>query len=68
MAMVSEMLRKTIAKSGLSRFSISRATGIDQAALSRFMNRQVGLNTTSVDILAKYFGLELVHKTKKGRR
>ena len=67
-ATVSAVLRQAIMNSDQNRDSISHATGIDRAALSRFVHRQVGLNTTSVDILADYLGLKLVPKGKKTRR
>src|SRR4051794_27596359 len=52
----SDQIRIAIQDSGISRYEISKRTGIAQAALSRFMNRQNGLNTDTLDRLA----LELV--------
>ena len=65
---VSEILRKTIRNSGESQRGICRATGLDPAALCRFMSGQTGLTTTSVDKLAAYFGLELVKKRRTRRK
>jgi DNA-binding Xre family transcriptional regulator len=70
MATVSEQLRQAIERCGQTRYRISMETGIDQAALSRFVNDpDTGLTLASVDKLCSYLGLELVQlrKRKKGK-
>ncbi|HEX8915921.1 MAG TPA: helix-turn-helix transcriptional regulator [Humisphaera sp.] len=60
---VSERLRAAIAAAkaaGVSRYRISKATGLEQSALSRFVNGKTGLDTGSVDKLAAFLGLDLV--------
>lgn len=47
----------------VSRFEISRQTGIEESALSRFMTGERGLSMKALDALFEYFGLEI---TKKG--
>ena len=64
---LSEQLRAAIESSGLTRYRISQETGIDQAALSRFMSGEMGLSTNTLDKMADVLGLELVVK-KRNRR
>jgi transcriptional regulator with XRE-family HTH domain len=67
-SLLTAAVRRAIADSGLSRYAISKASGIDQAALSRFMARKVGLTLASLDALADVLHLRLVvGKPKKGR-
>jgi transcriptional regulator with XRE-family HTH domain len=62
---VSDQLRKAIKTSGISRYAISQATGIEQSGLSRFMAGKT-LSLDVVDTLAKYFKLSLM-PTKSSR-
>ncbi len=70
---VSEQLRAAIlaaAETGVTRYRISKETGVEQSALSRFVHGKVGLDLSSVDKLAAYLGLELVYSAapkQKGR-
>ncbi|HEX8914160.1 MAG TPA: helix-turn-helix transcriptional regulator [Humisphaera sp.] len=60
---VSDRLRAAIVAAkaaGVSRYRISRATGVEQSALSRFVNGKAGLDVGSVDKLAAFLGLDLV--------
>lgn len=56
---ISGQLREAIERSGESRYAIAQATGVNQAALSRFVRGQSGLTSDSIDKLAAYLGLEL---------
>ena len=56
---MSNQLRRCVEQSGLSRYAISKATGIDQATLSRFMSGERGLTMKAFDKLADYFGWNL---------
>jgi len=56
---VSERLKRAIRESGMSRYAISQASGVDQATLSKFMSGQRGLTLDSVDKLAGVLGLEM---------
>ncbi len=68
MKYVSDQLRNAIDDSGLSRYAICQACGIDKGTMSRFMSRQVGLSLETIDQLADFLGLELVKRPKrKGR-
>lgn len=66
----SDQIRKAVEESGMTRYAIFKASGIDQATLSRFVHGQVGLSMDSLDVLADILGLEIVargRKPKKGR-
>jgi ribosome-binding protein aMBF1 (putative translation factor) len=65
---ITTAVRKAIERSGLTRYQISQATGIDQGSLSRFVRGQRGLNTTSLDKLALLLGFRIVERSKpKGK-
>ena len=56
----SEQIRRAIDGAGVARNRIVVASGIDQAALSRFMAGKVGLSLESLDRLAVVLGLDVV--------
>lgn len=60
----SEQLRQAIDRSGQSRYAICKAIGLDQGALSRFMNGKTGLGTGAVDKLTVHLKLEIRGKRK----
>jgi transcriptional regulator with XRE-family HTH domain len=55
----SSLLRRAILESGLTRYAISVRSGVDQAALSRFIAGKRSLNLESVDKLVEVLGLEV---------
>ena len=68
---VSDQLRAAIAaagEAGVTRYRISKETGVEQSALSRFVHKKVGLDLSSVDKLAAYLGLELAYSTDLKRK
>lgn len=65
--MILEEITKAIKKSGKSRYRISKDTGIDNAVLCRIV-KGGSCSIKTVDILLKYFGIELVKKKGKGKR
>ena len=64
---VSEALRGAIESAGVSRYRISKETGVEESALSRFVNGTRSLDLASVDKIAAYLGLELVAKKQPGK-
>ena len=67
---LSDQIRRAVAASGLTRYRISKITGIDQAVLSRFMAGKVGLSMSALDRLADVLELEVVvrkQRKTKGR-
>jgi transcriptional regulator with XRE-family HTH domain len=65
---ISTAVRRAIERSGLSRYEICKATGIDKAGLSRFMTGERGLTTASLDKLAPLLGLRIVVEPAKRSR
>jgi transcriptional regulator with XRE-family HTH domain len=67
--LISDAARQAIQSCGMSRYELSKLTGVDQAALSRFMSGERGLAVASLDLLAPVLGLQLVvnKKTKPAR-
>lgn len=57
---VSEQLRECLKRCGKTRYAVSQATGIAQSILSRFMARETGLSSDSLDALGRYLRLEVV--------
>ena len=65
---LSDQLRQIIADCGMSRYQISKDSGVPEAALSRFVNRKTGLTTDTLDRLAPTLGLELIAKRRPQQR
>lgn len=65
---ITEQLRTAIDASGMTRYAIHKLTGIDQAALSRFMAGESGFSLENLDVLCRVLGLELrrIRRAKKG--
>jgi len=58
--MILENIAQEIEKSGISRYRISKDTGVDQAALVRLMQGVKGcISLDKADSLCRYLGLEL---------
>ena len=68
---LSDQLRRAIEESEMTRYRISKLTGIDQATLSRFVHGECGMLMESLDKLAAVLDLRLTSgasgRGKKGR-
>lgn len=66
---IGEQLKSFMRASGQSGYAIAKATGVDKAAISRFLSGERGLDLTSIEKLAKHLRLELRQKppTKKSK-
>ena len=64
----SDQLRRVLGECGLSRYEIAKRSGVDEAALSRFVNGQRGLTTDTLDRLAEVLDLELIPKRRPRKR
>ncbi len=61
---VSDLLRWTIAESGVPYLVLERETGVVRTSIMRFVEGRQFLRLDAADRLAEYFGLELVRKRK----
>ena len=61
---LTDQLRAAVVESGLTLGQITRDTGIDKSALSRFVNGERGVSMEALDKLGEYLGLRIV-KTRK---
>ncbi|MHB8897715.1 MAG: helix-turn-helix domain-containing protein [Thermoguttaceae bacterium] len=57
---VTERLRRAISESGSTRYAISKATGIPESTLSRFVAKGGGVSAGNLDRLCEHLGLRLV--------
>lgn len=57
---ITGQLRHAIKESGLTRYEIWKRSGVDQGALSRFVNGKQSLTLNMVDKLAGVLGLVLL--------
>lgn len=65
---LSEQLRDAIEKADVSRYELSKATGVSQSTLSKFVLRQrPGLSFDAMDRIGEYLGLVIVKKKPKKR-
>lgn len=65
---LTEQLRQAVLNCDQTRYAISKATGIGQDKLSRFVNGERGVSCEVMDTLGLYLGLRLVAEKprKKG--
>jgi transcriptional regulator with XRE-family HTH domain len=63
--MMTDVLKAAIRDSGLTRYRIAKDTGIDEAALMRFLRGETSLRLDRADVLAEYLGLELIRRKAK---
>ena len=67
---LSDQLRRAVEESPLSRYEISKRTGIAQSTLCKLVQGTRGLSTENWDALGECLGLRLVAdkpRPKKGR-
>ncbi len=62
---LSDQMRQLVVTCGQSRYSISKATGLTQSLLTRFMAGH-GIETKSMDILASHLGWTIQQRTTDG--
>lgn len=60
---LADKIRQALESSGKTRYQVSKESGVDQAALSRFVQGK-GLSVESLEAIAGALGLEIVLKPK----
>jgi len=61
---ISDLLRRTIAKSDVPLLALERETGVTRASIRRFVNGEQFLRLDMADALATYFNLRLTSDEK----
>jgi cyanate lyase len=66
---ISDQLRRAIKQCGLTRYEISKRTGIDNAVLCHFLHGRRGMSLDSIDRLGVCLGLDIrmVQKPKPNK-
>lgn len=64
---ISDQLRQAVEATEISRYEISRRTGIAQSILSRFVNHGAGLSLANIDKLGECLGLRIVAARAAGK-
>ena len=66
--MITERIQEAIRSGGMSRYAISKVTGIDQGLLCRFLKGQSSLSFETADKVLDALGLEIVIRPKSTRK
>ncbi len=61
---LSQQWREAIIVSGISRYEISKQTGVSQAALSRFVLGKRGLSVKAMDAIGLFLGLSITKRRR----
>ena len=64
---LTEQLRQALLNCGQTRYAISKATGIGQDKLSRFVHGERGVSCEVMDTLGKYLRLRIVTDKPQSR-
>jgi hypothetical protein len=59
---MSDVLRDTIARSGIPTLILEKETGVARASIRRFLNGERSLRLDRADELSRYFRLRLIHE------
>jgi transcriptional regulator with XRE-family HTH domain len=65
---LTDQLRQAIDDSGLTRYRIARATGIDESALAKFYNGHRGLSMEALNSLGEFLQLKITLGRKPGTK
>ena len=68
MKKLSDQLREAIEAAGVSRYSISKATGVSETTLCRFASGERGISVDAMDAIGQYLGLAIVSQKKRSTK
>ncbi len=68
MIQIQDEMRAAIKKSKMSRYRISKVTGISQTHLSQFMDGSKGLSMKALEKVAECLSLEIVVQLKRRKK
>jgi transcriptional regulator with XRE-family HTH domain len=66
--LLTDQLRQAIDDSGLTRYQIAKATGIDESALAKFYNGHRGLSMQALNALGELLQLRITLGSKPGTK
>jgi len=66
--LLTDQLRQAIDDSGLTRYQIAKATGIDESALAKFYNGHRGLSMDALNALGVFLQLSITLGRKPGTK
>ena len=66
--LLTDQLRQAIDDSGLTRYQIAKATGIDESALAKFYNGHRGLSMDALNALGEFLQLTIALGRKPDRK
>jgi transcriptional regulator with XRE-family HTH domain len=66
--LLTDQLRRAIEDSGLTRYQISKKTGIDESALAKFYNGHRGLSMEALNALGEFLQLRITLGRKTGKK
>jgi transcriptional regulator with XRE-family HTH domain len=66
--LLTDQLRQAIDDSGLTRYQIAKATGIDESALAKFYNGHRGLSMNALNALGEFLQLTITLGRKPDRK
>ena len=67
-SLLTDQLRQAIEDSGLTRYQIAKATGIDESALAKFYNGHRGLSMQALNALGELLQLRITLGSKPGTK
>jgi transcriptional regulator with XRE-family HTH domain len=65
---LTDQLRDAIDDSGLTRYQIAKATGIDESALAKFYNGHRGLSMKAIDAMGEFLELTITLGRTPGKK
>jgi len=65
MSKVREAIRKAITRGQKTRYRLCKETGVDKAAMTRFMGRRPGLSLENLEKIADALGLEIIIRPRQ---
>jgi transcriptional regulator with XRE-family HTH domain len=64
----SDQMRRAIERSGLTRYKIAQATGVDESQLSKFANGKAGLSIEAIDSICDLIGAKLTTNRQTAKK
>ena len=67
-SLLTDQLRQAIDDSGLTRYQIAKATGINESALAKFYNGRRGLSMDALNALGEFLQLSITLGRKPSKK